>query len=54
MDPEPLTLEEIEACIARCEDCWYDGPCYHCRQKYHLINLACAWAFDLGAGNVSP
>lgn len=26
----------------------FDEGCYHCRQKQTLVNLACAWAFDLG------
>ena len=50
---DPLSpRDETEAAIVYC--CGLnaeEGGCYHCRQKLLLINLACAWAFDLGMSN---
>jgi len=41
-----FTPEEISLVIEACDD--LSEHCYHCAQKQTLINLACAWAFDLG------
>jgi hypothetical protein len=50
---DTLILETVENIQATADDCCgfedgLNGACYHCRQKLFLINLACAWAFDLG------